>query len=204
MTYNYRLENFLMKPISNDKRIFIYDKNDNFVDSIITDLSHWFVKNNCLVIKITNKNDLILSFETHLIAQQAADKLESYRKELMILTGEIVSKDNRPTFNTLNINMMCLDIVSGVDYQLSCSTPVLQIPRSRIKVNVNNGGYVQAGVPDGIHVGCYFTSSDDNGDPIKAGVNDGDVQVGDLLYWIGSVAGFDLDSTDYLDYEYLI
>lgn len=204
MTYNYKLENFLVKPINEDKRLFIYDKNGNFVDSIITDLSHWFVKNNCLVIKIINKNDIILSFESRLVAQQAADKLELYRKELMTLTGEITSNDNRPTFNTLNKNMMCLDITPGVDNQLATGVPVQQIPKSRIKIIVNNGGFVHAGVPDGVYIGCYFTSSTDNGDPTKARVNDGDVQLGDLLYWIGSVAGFDVDSTDYLDYDYLI
>jgi len=204
MTYNYKLENFLVKPINGDKRLFIYDKNGNFVDSMITDLSHWFVKNNCLVIKITNKNDIILSFENRLIAQQAADKLELYRKDLMILTGEITSRDNRPTFNTLNRNMMARDITPGLDNQLALTVPVQQIPKSRIKITVNNGGFVQAGIPDGSYIGSYFTSVADNGDPAKARVNDGDVQIGDMLYWIGSIAGFDLDSTDYLDYEYLI
>lgn len=204
MTYNYKLENFLVKPINGDKRLFIYDKNGNFVDSVITDLSHWFVKNNCLVIKITNKNDIILSFESRSVAQQAADKLELYRKELMTLTGEITVNDNRPTFNTLNKNMVCLDITPGVDNQLATGVPVQQIPKSKVKIIVNNGGFVHAGVPDGVYIGCYFTSPTDNGDPTKARVNDGDVQIGDLLYWIGSIAGFDVDSTDYLDYDYLI
>lgn len=204
MTYNYKLENFLVKPINGDKRLFIYDKNGNFIDSLITDLSHWFVKNNCLVIKITNKNDIILSFESRLVAQQAADKLEVYRKDLMTLTGEITSNE-RPTFNTLNRNMMCLDITPGVDFQLACSTPILQIPRSRVKITINNGGTVQAGIPDNTdRFGCYFTSVADNGDPTKARSNDNDVQIGDQIWWVGSVAGFDVDSTDYIDFDYLI
>jgi len=85
MTYNYKLENFLIKPINGDKRLIVYDKDGNFVDSVITDLSHFFVKNNCLVIKITNKNDLILSFESRTVAQQALSKLETYRKDLISL-----------------------------------------------------------------------------------------------------------------------
>jgi hypothetical protein len=83
MIYKYTLDTFLSKPLNGDKRLIINDKNGNFVDSIITDLSHYFVKNNCLVIKITNTNDLILSFESRSVAQQALEKLDLYKKELM-------------------------------------------------------------------------------------------------------------------------
>ena len=89
MTYQYNLDNFLSKPINGDQRLIIKDKNNNFVDSLTTDISHYFVKNNCLVIKITNKNDLILSFESRSVAQQALEKFDSYRKSLLISTGVI-------------------------------------------------------------------------------------------------------------------
>lgn len=83
MTYTYKLDNFLIKPVNGDKRLFIYDKDNNFIDSITSDISHYFVKNNCLVIKITNKNDLILSFDSRSTAQSALEKLDNYRKSLM-------------------------------------------------------------------------------------------------------------------------
>lgn len=203
MLYNYKLDNFLMVPINGDQRLFIIDKDNNFVDSIITDISHYFVKNNCLVIKITNKNDLLLSFESRIVAQQALEKLDIFRKNLMTAKGNIVKPD-RPTFNTLNRNMMCRDIVPGVDYQLATTTPIQQVPKSRVEVIVNGSSHISCGIPGGNGIGCYFTSVADAGDPTKARVNDGDVQLGDQLYWIGSVAGFDVDSTDYLDFDYLM
>jgi len=203
MLYDYNLDNFLSIPTGDDKRIFIYDKNNNFKYSIIVDLSHWFVKNNCVIIKITNQNDIMLSFESRIIAQSALEKLDLVRKSILDSTGKL-DPNQWCKFNTLNVNMMCRDLTPGINNQLALSTPVLQIPKSKIKIMVNNGSFVHAGIPDGIHTGCYFTSSTDNGDPTKARVNDGDVQIGDFLYWIGSVAGFDLDSTDYLDFEYLI
>ena len=83
MTYNYKVENFLSTPTRDDWRIFVIDKNNNYVDSLTTDLSHYFVSNNCLIIKITNKNDLMLSFESKEVAQQALQKLDDYRKILL-------------------------------------------------------------------------------------------------------------------------
>lgn len=203
MTYEYKLDNFLSVPINGDQRLIINDKNNNYVDSIITDISHYFVKNNCLVIKITNKNDLMLSFESRIVAQQALEKLDIYRKNLMTSKGDIV-RPERPTFNTLNRNMMCRDIAPGVDYQLATTTPIQQAPKSRVEVIVNGTTHISCGFPDGLGIGCYFTSVADAGDSTKARINDGDVQLGDQLYWIGSVAGFDIDSTDYLDFSYLM
>lgn len=203
MTYTYNIDNFLVKPVNGDQRLFVYDKNNNFVDSITTDISHYFVKNNCLVVKITNKNDLILSFINRLTAQQALEKLDIYRKSLMTYKGDIVRPD-RPTLNTLNRNMICRDIVPGVDYQLATVTQILQAPKSRIEVIVNGSSHVSCGVPGDNGIGCYFTSVADAGNPALARNNDGDVQTGDQLYWISSVAGFDIDSTDYLDFDYLM
>lgn len=76
MTYKYDLNNFLSTPSSNDTRLFIYDKDRNLVDSIMPSLSHYFVRNNCLIIKITNRNDMILSFVDTSTAKQALSKLD--------------------------------------------------------------------------------------------------------------------------------
>ena len=83
MTYNYTLDTFLSTPTSDDWRLMILDKNGNYVDTLTTDLSHFFVSNNCLVIKINNKNDLILSFQSKVVAQLALQKLDEYRKILL-------------------------------------------------------------------------------------------------------------------------
>ena len=203
MTYNYSLENFVTIPNSEETRIIIQDKDSNFKYSVIVDLSHWFIKNNCVVIKITNKNDIMLSFESRAVAQQALDKLETIRKILLSKSGKLVGGDDRPTFNTLNIQMMAR--TTGNRGDLATDDVVLQKPRSRVKVIINAGGVVYAGFPSGsTTIGCYFTSPTDNGDESKARINDGDVQLGDKLYWIGDNTGFELDVTDRIDYEYFI
>ena len=212
MTYEYKLENFLSVPIDGDKRLIINDKNGNYVDSIITDLSHYFVKNNCLVIKITNKNDLILSFESRTVAQQALEKLDNYRKALMAANGQITPSD-RPTFNTLN-HYMIANSISG-NFQLATAVPILQQPKSSIKIIVNQSTFVYCGKPTFTSsptlpdrpIGCYFTSPTDNGDPLLARMNDGDVQINDQLYWIidwYDSPNYPLDTTDTLDFEFLI
>jgi hypothetical protein len=150
---------------------------------------------------MTNQNDIMLSFDSRETAQLALDKLETIRKSLLIQTTEL-TKNERPTLNTLNIQMMAN--TTAADGDLATDTPVLQSPRSRIKVVVNGGGVVYAGFPDASTIGCYFTSVEDNGDPTKARINDGDVKIGDKLYWIGGVCGFELDTTDRLDFEYFI
>ena len=217
MSYQYKLDNFLSKPLNGDQRLIINDKNNNFVDSITTDISHYFVKNNCLVIKITNKNDLILSFENRATAQQALDKLDSYRKSLMLYKGDF-TKTERPTFNTLNHYMMA-NYVTGNTQEALQFERVAQQPRSSIKVIVNQGTFVYCGKPNVIlsgstyifysPIGCYFTSSTALGDPLQARNNDGDVEIGDILYWISDWNGsgtlnYTLDVTDTIDFEYLI
>ena len=203
MTYNYKLDNFVSIPNGDDARLIIIDKDGNFKYSIIVDLSHWFVKNNCVVIKMTNKNDIMLSFDSRETAQLALDKLETIRKMLLDQTGQLVVND-RPTFNTLNIQMMAN--VTSTNGDLATNVDVLQKPKSRVKVTVNAGTLVYCGKPslNPLTYGCYFTSVTDNGDPTLARVNDGDVQKGDLLYWLGDVCGFQLDETDRIDLEYFI
>lgn len=211
MLYNYKLDNFVSIPTGDDKRIFIYDKNGSFNYSIIVDLSHWFVKNNCVVIKITNKNDIMLSFESRTVAQQALDKLDLVRKSILDTTGKL-DPNQWIKFNTLNKYMMPNDITSN--YQLAINDVVLQQPKSAVKVIVNTSTYVYCGKPTFLNppnpdrpIGCYFTSPEDNGDVTKARVNDGDVQIGDKLYWIlqwSDDTNYELASDDSVDFEFLI
>lgn len=211
MLYNYKLDNFVSIPTGDDKRIFIYDKNGNFNYSIIVDLSHWFVKNNCVVIKITNRNDIMLSFESRLVAQQALDKLDSVRKSILDTTGKL-DPNQWIKFNTLNKYMMPNDITAN--YQLALNDVVSQQPKSSVKVIINTSTYVYCGKPTFSNppnpdrpIGCYFTSPEDNGDVTKARVNDGDVQIGDKLYWILQWAddtNYELASDDSVDFEFLI
>lgn len=203
MSYIYNVENFLSNPIGGEKRLIFYDKNGNYTDSVNTEISHYFVRNNCLVIKVTNKNDLILSFESNAIAKQALTKLSDIRKILLLNNNNLTRGSIVPTVNILNRNMQCNDITPSVDNQLAINTLVLHIPLSRIEVIFNNITHVPCGYPDGLIIGCYFVPVEAEGDPSYARLNDGDVQKGDQLYWISSVAGFDIDSSDSLSFEYL-
>lgn len=201
MTFDYKLENFISKPSNGDQRLVINDKNDEFISSITPDISHYFVKNNCLIIKITNKNDLILSFENRFIAQQALEKLDYYKKIILSFNGEY-SRSINPTFNILNRNMPCKTTTQ--DYELATDVVVQQKPLSRIDVIYNGLIHVYCGYPGELNVGCYFISPDDKDDITKSRRNDGDVEIGDQLYWIGSVAGFELSDTNQIDLNYLM
>ena len=205
MTYEYKLDNFLSTPLSGDQRLIINNKNNIYVDSITTDISHYFVKNNCLVIKIINKNDIILSFDSKTTAQQALTKLDDFRRIILMGNGNL-NRNNYPTFNTMNRNMRCLDITPGIDFQLALTDLVAQQPRSRVEVIVNGSSHVSCGKPPvlgNVDFGCYFVPNGAGSSISNARVNDGDVQLGDQLYWIGSVATFYVDSTDWIDYDFL-
>jgi hypothetical protein len=63
MSYDYKTTNFLSTPSSGDNRIRIYDKNNILKYTLEPDISYYYTSNTCLVIKITNKNDIRLQFE---------------------------------------------------------------------------------------------------------------------------------------------
>lgn len=63
MSFEYKSTNFLSTPTSTDTRIRIYDKDLNLKHSIEPGISYSYTRNNCIIIKITDSNDIILSFE---------------------------------------------------------------------------------------------------------------------------------------------
>ena len=90
MTFDYKSSNFLATPSATDRRIRIYDKNHNLRFSIEPDLSYYYVMNRCLVIKITNKNDIILSFENKADATLAISRLATVKAALAPVTDPYV------------------------------------------------------------------------------------------------------------------
>ena len=66
---------------------------------------------------------------------------------------------------------------------------------SVVTVKVNG---IEVNLGDGVKTeSCYF--SNDGGDTAKAIA---DIEAGDILYWNGSIAGYQLDATDYIDISY--
>lgn len=82
MSYNYKSSNFLSTPALGDNRIRISDIYRNLKYSIEPDLSYFFISGNCVVIKITNENDIILTFKDNADALRALEKLSNVKDEL--------------------------------------------------------------------------------------------------------------------------
>ena len=74
--------------------------------------------------------------------------------------------------------------------------PILHAPVGRVAVRVN-GVDVEVGNGTKTGVDCYFS---DPGDTVAKLFED--VTTGDIMRWVGTNAGYELDNTDEVDYEY--
>ncbi len=188
---NYTLETFLATPSAEDTKLRIYDRNRILKYTMSPELSYFFVKNNLVIIKQENQSDVILNFEDSSVAIKALSKLNAAKKTISenILpvpsTGEI-------TFSTINLNMPAL--VTNSDGDLACSIPVGELPTSNIRVFING---VEVNV--GATMDCFFSP---DGGAMKRTING--ATTGDLLYWNGSVADYQLDTIDSIDFIYLV
>lgn len=99
------------------------------------------------------------------------------------------------TGQTLSTNQHMAASATTGDLQIACSTAITNTPRfgSPIVVTVN-GVRVTVGDGDQTH-DCYFY----DGTTVKKLAN---VIAGDQLYWVGSVAGFQLETTDKISFDY--
>lgn len=85
--------------------------------------------------------------------------------------------------------------VTASDFDIACATAVAGIPNGYVAVNVNG---VQQSVGNAVRTqSCYFSA--DGGATARAY---GAVALGDHLYWVGSVALFQLAVTDVIDFIY--
>lgn len=100
---------------------------------------------------------------------------------------------------TSNKNMTASATVSDEDQATAVAIAATPAYDSYVQVLVNG---VQVIVGDGIKVSpaeCYF--SGDGGTTPRSVA---DIVSGDILYWIGSVAGFQLAATDKIDFNYTV
>jgi hypothetical protein len=87
--------------------------------------------------------------------------------------------------------------VTSADFQVACSTPLAATPAGHSYVGVNVNGVAMT-VGNGTRSApCYF--SGDGGATARSWSN---LQAGDQLYWVGSVALWQLATTDTIDFMY--
>lgn len=87
--------------------------------------------------------------------------------------------------------------LTASDFDVACATAIAATPagKSYVAVEVNGAGQ---SVGDGVKTkSCYF--SGDGGTTARSFAT---LQSGDLLYWVGSVAGFQLATTDRINFLY--
>jgi hypothetical protein len=94
-----------------------------------------------------------------------------------------------------DVNMAANSGVSGT--YLACNTGITATPATRIKVYLNS---IEILVGNGTtSADCYFSAN--SGVTAKTWTN---VALGDYLYWNGSYAPFQLESTDGFSFDYLV
>lgn len=193
---NYQLSNFLADPTTQDTRMRIYDKNSKLKYTIDPNVAYFYKKANIVIIKIEDKNDIYLDFSSSAEAAQALAKLNEAKRK-MTQPGCTPDPDGTTVYSKSNLNMSGL--VTTTDGSLACSTPILDNPKSSSHVRVFvNGVEVNTGGKTYPH-DCYFSSDGGITERIL-----GDERYGDKLYWNGSVANYNLDTADLIDFIYLI
>ena len=97
---------------------------------------------------------------------------------------------------TSNKDMACAATAS--DYDKACNTAIASTPTGDGMVQVCINGLLVS-VGDGIRTkDCYFSA---DGSAARAIA---DIVAGDFLYWVGSVAGWQLLTTDVVSFIYAV
>lgn len=115
-------------------------------------------------------------------------------------TTTLVFDDFLPAGTSTNPTVNNKDMVASVttaDNQIGCATAVSGTPAndSYLKVEINGEG---TPVGDGVKTKhCYFSA--DSGTTAKAIAN---IANGDIMYWVGSLAGYELAATDKVSFHF--
>jgi hypothetical protein len=192
---NYQLSNFLATPTSQDTRMRIYDKNSKLKYTLDPNVAYFYKKANIVIIKVEDKNDIYLDFSSSTESAQALAKLNE-AKRMMTQPGCTPDPNGTTVYSKANLNMTAL--VTTTDGDLACNTAILDTPKvsSHVRVFVNG---VEVNSGDKNSGDCYF--SRDGG---STALVVGDERLGDKLYWNGSIANYNLDNIDLIDFIYLI
>jgi phage-related tail fiber protein len=98
---------------------------------------------------------------------------------------------------TSNKNMVAS--VTSADFQLATATTLVSTPTQHAYLEVFVNGLKET-VGDGVRTkSCYF--SVDGGTTARSFAT---ITAGDSLYWVGSVAGYQLSAADLIDFDYAV
>jgi len=195
----YELNSFLAIPSDTDTRLRIYDKYINLRYTVDPNISYFYKNANIAVISIEGDKSINLDFTTSDECSLALTKLNDYKQIIisnLTTSPSIILGKTSDVFSSSNLNMLAKVTDSG--NTLACDVVIIDVPlfHSQVRVfingiEVNCGGKVYP-------FDCYF--SNDNGLTSRI---IGDERTGDKLYWNNSVAGYELDTTDLIDFVYL-
>jgi phage-related tail fiber protein len=124
---------------------------------------------------------------------QTADNITVGTTSLAFIQVGSQSAQAYPTASNKNMTAS----VTSADFQAACATTIVGTPAGDAWVGVYVNGCLQV-LGDGVKTrDCYFSA--DSGATAKSIAN---ITAGDTLYWVGSVAGFQLAATDIIDLTY--
>ena len=91
-------------------------------------------------------------------------------------------------------------VATTANYQAACDTSIAQTPAGNGLVVVFLNGVAQRlGSASRSGCDCYFSADGGNSAQLIS-----NIQAGDLLYWVGSTAGFELETTDSISFYYSV
>jgi hypothetical protein len=194
---SYLVSNFLATPSDTDTTMRIYNSVNKLIYTIDPNRSYFLYQSNIVIIRTTDKVDILLSFPNNEEASEALIRLNYVRNLLIGPSYPPVPEIVETGWSKANLNMSAEITVNDSD--LACNTAILDTPirASFVKVFING---VEVNVGGTVYpYDCYFSS--DGGTTVKIL---GDEKIGDKLYWNYSVANYNLDVVDLIDFHYLI
>lgn len=202
MLVNYTLDTFLSIPSDTDVKIRIYNYKGELKYVIEPNLSFFYTKNNLVIIKLEDKNEILLDFSSKLEAVKAIEKINGVK--LFFTNKQNTNQETNQVlkYSKSNLNMIANITTSNGSPALTTGITLYSIqdePKidTFIEVFINGVKMIVGGKTSPYD--CYF--SNDGGITAK---QLGSERKGDYLYWNGTVAGFELDHSDKIDFIYLI
>lgn len=189
---NYSITNFVATPSGDDTMMRIYDKNTRLKYTLEPNVAYFSAKLNIVTIRVEDDNTITLDFPNSTEAIKALAKLNEFRKFF-----------DKPTEDASGIilytgNKDMVASVTNIDGDLACSISISATPKKLSIVSVYVNG-LNVNVGGKLHpYDCYFST--DGGLTAKSS---GHENIGDKLYWNPSIANYNLDANDLIDFVYL-